>query len=102
MVWLGWFAVLNVMWLGLVVTFSWQEEFAGVISAAFGATAAEAVQAQGLVNLWVLPEGNAAKAIRLPTGNIAFYSSAGNNLSWTPDGRIVFVSNEGGNADTSG
>jgi serine/threonine protein kinase/Tol biopolymer transport system component len=57
------------------------------------------VQAQGLVNLWVLPEGNAAKAIRLPTGNIAFYSSAGNNLSWTPDGRIVFVSNEGGNAD---
>jgi len=51
MVWLGWFAVLNVMWLGLVVTFSWQEEFAGVISAAFGATAAEAVQAQGLVHL---------------------------------------------------
>jgi Tol biopolymer transport system component len=57
------------------------------------------VQAQGLVNLWVLPEGNATKAIRLPTGNIAFYSSAGNNLSWTPDNRIVFVSNEGGNAD---
>ena len=57
------------------------------------------VQAQGLVNLWVLPEGNAAKAIRLPTGNIAFYSSAGNNLSWAPSGRIVFVSNEGGNAD---
>jgi eukaryotic-like serine/threonine-protein kinase len=57
------------------------------------------VQAQGLVNLWVLPEGQAAKAIRLPTGNIAFYSSAGNNLSWTPDGRIAFVSNEGGNAD---
>ena len=57
------------------------------------------VQAEGLVNLWVLPDGNAAKAIRLPTGNIAFYSSAGNNLSWTPDGRIVFVSNEGGNAD---
>ena len=51
MVWLGWFAVLNVMWLGLVVTFNWQEEFAGVISAAFGATAAAAVQAQGLVHL---------------------------------------------------
>ena len=57
------------------------------------------VQAQGLVNLWVVPDGNAAKGIRLPTGNIAFYSSAGNNLSWTPKGRIVFVSNEGGNAD---
>ena len=57
------------------------------------------VQAQGLVNLWVMPEGNSAKATRLPTGNIGFYSSAGNNLSWTPDGRIVFVSNEGGIAD---
>ena len=57
------------------------------------------VQAQGLVNLWVMPEGNSAKANRLPTGNIGFYSSAGNNLSWTPDGRIVFVSNEGGIAD---
>ena len=57
------------------------------------------VQAQGLVNLWVGPEGNAAKSIRLPTGNIAFYSSAGNNLSWTPSEKIVFVSNEGGNAD---
>jgi hypothetical protein len=51
MVWLGWFAVLNVMWLGLVVTFNWQEEVAGVIAAAFGATAAEAVQAQGLVHV---------------------------------------------------
>jgi TolB protein len=51
------------------------------------------------VNVWVVPEGNAAKANRLPTGNIGFYSSSGNNLSWTPDGRIVFVSNEGGIAD---
>jgi multisubunit Na+/H+ antiporter MnhE subunit len=49
-VWLGWFAVLNVVWLGLVVTFNWQEEVVGVIAAAFGATAAEAVQAQGLVH----------------------------------------------------
>jgi serine/threonine protein kinase/Tol biopolymer transport system component len=57
------------------------------------------VQSQGLVNVWVVPEGNAAKANRLPTGNIGFYSSSGNNLSWTPDGRIVFVSNEGGIAD---
>jgi eukaryotic-like serine/threonine-protein kinase len=56
------------------------------------------VQAQGLVNLWFVPEGNAAKATRLPTGNISFYSSSGNNLSWAPDGRIVFVSNEGGSA----
>lgn len=55
------------------------------------------VQAQGLVNLWVAPEGDVAKASRLPTGNVSFYSSSGNNVSWTPDGRIVFVSTEGGN-----
>jgi eukaryotic-like serine/threonine-protein kinase len=57
------------------------------------------VQAQGLVNLWVVPDGDAEKAVRLPTGNISFYSSTGNNLSWTSNGKIVFVSNEGGNAD---
>jgi serine/threonine protein kinase/Tol biopolymer transport system component len=57
------------------------------------------IQAQGLVNLWVVPETDPQKASRLPTGNVSFYSSAGNNLSWTPDGRIVFVSNEGGEAN---
>jgi hypothetical protein len=51
LVWLGWFAVLNLLWLGLVVTFGWQEEIVGVVAAAFGATAAEAVQAQGLVQV---------------------------------------------------
>jgi serine/threonine protein kinase/Tol biopolymer transport system component len=55
------------------------------------------VQAQGLVNLWIARDGEVAKASRLPTGNVSFYSSSGNNVSWTPDGRIVFVSNEGGN-----
>ena len=55
------------------------------------------VQAQGLVNLWVAPDGDITKASRLSTGNVSFYSSAGNNITWTPDGRIVFVSTEGGN-----
>ncbi|HEV2834588.1 MAG TPA: protein kinase, partial [Pyrinomonadaceae bacterium] len=57
------------------------------------------VQAQGLVNLWVVPDGDAPKASRLPTGNVSFYASNGNNVAWTPDGDIVFVSNEGGNAN---
>lgn len=57
------------------------------------------VQASGLVNVWVVPEGVAARAVQLPTGNIGFYGSAGNPVSWTPDGRIVFVSNEGGSAE---
>ena len=55
------------------------------------------VQAQGLVNLWIVPSDDPGKAERLPTGNVSFYSSSGNNVSWTPDGNIVFVSTEGGN-----
>ena len=57
------------------------------------------VQAHGLVNLWIAPGGEAEKAVRLPTGNVSFYSSTGNNVTWTRDGRLVFVSNEGGKAD---
>jgi Tol biopolymer transport system component len=57
------------------------------------------VQAHGLVNLWVAAEGKAANAVRLPTGNVSFYSSTGNNIAWTRDGRLVFVTTEGGNAD---
>jgi len=58
------------------------------------------VQSQGLVHLWVVPDGDATKAVRLPTGNVtSFFSSTGSNVSWTPDGRIVYVSNESGNPD---
>jgi Tol biopolymer transport system component len=57
------------------------------------------VQANGLINVWVAPEGDAARAVQLPTGNIGFYASNGNPLSWTPDGRIVFISNESGTSD---
>ena len=58
------------------------------------------VQTQGLMNLWVVPEGDAAKAIRLPTGNVSIlYSRSANNVSWGPDGRIAYVSNESGTAD---
>ena len=57
------------------------------------------VQAHGLVNLWVAPDGDSEKAVRLPTGNVSFYSSTGNNVTWTRDGRLVFVTNEGGTAD---
>ena len=57
------------------------------------------VQSQGLVNLWVVPEGDASKANRLPTGNVInFFSSTGSNVAWAPDGRIVYVSNESGSA----
>jgi TolB protein len=58
------------------------------------------VQSQGLVNLYVVPEGDATKEVRLPTGNVAnFFSLTGSNVSWTPDGKIVYVSNESGTPD---
>ena len=58
------------------------------------------VQSQGLVNLWLVPDGDVDKAVRLPTGNVSsFFTATGSNVAWAPDGRIVYVSNEGGNAD---
>jgi Tol biopolymer transport system component len=57
------------------------------------------VQMSGLVNIWVAPEGDATKAVQLPTGNIGFFGSAGNSVTWTPDRRLVFVSNESGLLD---
>jgi serine/threonine protein kinase len=55
------------------------------------------VQTHVTVNLWIVPDGNTEKAYRLPTGNVSFYSSPANNVAWTNDGQIVFVSGEGGN-----
>ena len=55
------------------------------------------IQTLVTVNLWIVPDGDTEKAYRLPTGNVSFYSSPANNAAWTNDGRIVFVSGEGGN-----
>jgi serine/threonine protein kinase/Tol biopolymer transport system component len=57
------------------------------------------VKAEGLVNLYVVPDGDAAKAVRLPTGNVGFYASSGNSVEWMPDGRLAITTNEGGNQD---
>jgi len=58
------------------------------------------IQSQGLVNIWVVPGADPAKEVRLPTGNVSsFFTLTGSNISWTPDGRIVYVSNESGGSD---
>lgn len=57
------------------------------------------VVSSGLVNVWVAPEGDAKRAVQLPVGNLGFYGSGGNGVGWTPDGRIVFSSNESGRVD---
>jgi eukaryotic-like serine/threonine-protein kinase len=57
------------------------------------------VVASGLVNVWVAPEGDAKQAVQVPVGNLGFYGAGGNSVGWTPDGRIVFPSNESGRID---
>lgn len=57
------------------------------------------VVSSGLVNIWVAPEGDAKRAVQLPVGNLGFYGSGGNAVTWTPDGRIVFSSNESSSVD---
>jgi Tol biopolymer transport system component len=52
------------------------------------------VVSSGLINVWVAPNGEADKASQVPVGNLSFYGSGGNTVAWTPDGRIVFASNE--------
>jgi Tol biopolymer transport system component len=49
----------------------------------------------GLSSVWMAPDGDAARAAQLPFGNVGLFSSLGNNLAWTPDGRIVFASVDG-------
>ncbi|MEK6282992.1 MAG: protein kinase [Acidobacteriota bacterium] len=56
------------------------------------------IQSSGVLHIWIAPEGDAGRATQLPTGNLGFFGS-GSNLCWTPDGGIVFVSNESGNLD---
>ena len=53
--WLAWFAVLNVLWLVLISAWVLEEEILGVIAAAVGATAAEAVREQGITGFRLRP-----------------------------------------------
>jgi serine/threonine protein kinase/Tol biopolymer transport system component len=57
------------------------------------------IQTNGLVNLWIAPDGDAKRAIQLPTGNVGFFGQSGSSVAWTPDDNIVFVSTETGHFD---
>jgi serine/threonine protein kinase/Tol biopolymer transport system component len=57
------------------------------------------IQTNGLVNIWIAPEGDASRALQLPTGNVGFFGSGGNTVSWTPNDELVFISNESSNLD---
>jgi Tol biopolymer transport system component len=49
----------------------------------------------GAVSIWITRDGDASHAVQLPVGNIGAYSSLGNSLAWTGDGRLIFASAEG-------
>ena len=53
------------------------------------------VVASGIMSIFVAPEGDAGRALQLPTGNIGYGTGYGNTVAWTPEGRIVFLSAEG-------
>ncbi|PYS23686.1 MAG: hypothetical protein DMF72_08465 [Acidobacteria bacterium] len=53
------------------------------------------VVGSGVISVFVAPDGDASRAIQLPTGNIGIGTGYGNSVGWTPDGRIVFSSAEG-------
>ncbi len=52
------------------------------------------LQMSGLINIWVAPANDSSAAVQLPTGNIGYLGSY-ESVSWTPDGRMVFVSSTG-------
>ena len=69
------------------------------ISLSANADKLTAVQQTELINVFVVPDGDADRAVQLPTGNIGSSGSLGNNVTWTPDNNIVFASNESGAVD---
>jgi multisubunit Na+/H+ antiporter MnhE subunit len=63
--WLGWFAVLNLIWLWLISAFVVSETILGIVASALAATAATAVREQALISFrprlrWL------AAAVQLP------------------------------------
>jgi serine/threonine protein kinase/Tol biopolymer transport system component len=71
------------------------------------------VQTTGLINVWIVAGNDAASAVKLPTGgsgqaagdaiqlstaNVG-YLGGSEGISWTPDGRIVFISASGKQGD---
>jgi Tol biopolymer transport system component len=65
------------------------------VSLSSDSTAMVTVQSEANSNLWVAPNGDAARAKQITSGS----NSYDNSLSWTPDGRIVYVTNANGPPD---
>jgi serine/threonine protein kinase/Tol biopolymer transport system component len=64
------------------------------------------VQISGLINMWLVTDGNAGRPVKLPEGDFiqlsignVGYLGGNESISWTPDGRIVFVFGSGKQGD---
>ncbi len=57
-------------------------------------TALATVQANMLSNIWIAPNADANRARQITNGASRYYS-----LSWTPEGRLLYASTNGGNLD---
>jgi serine/threonine protein kinase/Tol biopolymer transport system component len=53
------------------------------------------IVSNGLISVWVAPDGDASRATELPVGNIGFGGVYGNSIAWTGDGKIIFASADG-------
>lgn len=70
--------------------------YRGMSLTADSSTAA-VVQTETLTDVWIAPDGKVDKARQITSGAGRRDGSLG--LSWTPDGRVVFLSNAGGKPD---
>ncbi len=52
------------------------------------------VQADAAANIWIAPDGDAARATQVPS--VSGKSDGQHGVAWTPDGRIVYTSMAGG------
>ncbi len=53
-----------------------------------------AIQTQMLLNIWTAPQGNSGQATQLTSGLGRYF-----DLSWAPDGKIIYASDASGSAD---
>jgi Tol biopolymer transport system component len=67
--------------------------YAGISLTADSSTLAT-VQADNRTNIWVAPRGDATAARQITSGSVQY-----DQLTWAPDGRIVYVSTASGAAD---
>jgi serine/threonine protein kinase/Tol biopolymer transport system component len=65
------------------------------VSATEDSSTLSVLQADRLSNLWVMPNGDSERATQITSGKYQGLEG----ISWTPDGKLVYASNESGNDD---